>query len=103
MRYERHYNHRYKYDLILLRGISPSLKATGTFIFCLKMQGRQDFGPRSVSQVVEREAAVAAFNDANIPVQVLVTSMKVSATSINLQKDFADVVFVDVPSNAQST
>lgn len=34
--------------------------------------------------------------------QLLVTSFKVSATSFNLQKDCADVVFVDVPSNAPS-
>ena len=51
----------------------------------------------------EREAAVTAFNDDQNPVQVLVTSVKVSATSLILQKDCADVIFVDVPSNAQST
>ena len=51
----------------------------------------------------EREVAVAAFNDPNNLFQVLVTSVKVSATSLNLQKDCADVIFVDVPSNAQST
>ena len=52
---------------------------------------------RARHKQAEREAAVSAFNDGANPVQVLVTSVKVSATSINLQKDCADVVFVDVP------
>ena len=53
--------------------------------------------------VPEREAAVDAFNDVKNPVQVLVMSESVLAISLNLQKDCADVMFVDVPSNAQST
>ena len=37
------------------------------------------------------------------PIQVLVTSVKVSATSINPQKDCAEVIFVDVLLDAPST
>ena len=43
---------------------------------------------------------------AEVPVIVWgvnVIRIKVSATSTDLQKDYANVVFVDVPSNAQST
>lgn len=58
---------------------------------------------RAKHLLAEREAAVAAFNDFGNHVQVLVTSVKVSATSLNLQKDCADVIFVDVSFNAQST
>ena len=45
--------------------------------------------------VPEREAAVDAFNDAKNPVQVLVMSERVLAISLNLEKDYADVVFVE--------
>ena len=51
----------------------------------------------------EREAAINAFNEKTNSMQALVTSLKVYPTMINLQKDCADVVSVDVPSNAQST
>ena len=51
----------------------------------------------------KREEAVSAFNDKDCPIPVLVTSVEVSATAINLQRDCADVIFTDVPSNAQST
>ena len=57
---------------------------------------------RAKLKTTEREAAVNAFNDKENPVQVLVTSLKVSSTSLSLQKDCADVIFVDVPSNAQA-
>ena len=50
----------------------------------------------------EREQVVREFNDRTSTVQVLVTSVKISSTSINLQKDCCCVCFVDVPSNAQS-
>ena len=50
----------------------------------------------------EREQVVRDFNDRVSTVQVLVTSVKISSTSINLQKDCCRVCFVDVPSNAQS-
>ena len=36
------------------------------------------------------------------PVQVLMTSVKVSSVAINLQKDCSELSFMDVPSNAQS-
>ena len=49
----------------------------------------------------EREAAINAFNDKNNPVQVLITSLKVSSTALNLQKDCSDIVFVDIPRNTQ--
>ena len=51
----------------------------------------------------ECEETVIAFSDSGNPVQVLVTSVKVSSVAINLQKDCSDVIFVDVSSNAQST
>ena len=58
---------------------------------------------RAKYKLKEREGAVAAFNDPDNPVQVLVTSLKVSSVAINLQRDCSDVIFVDVSSNTQST
>lgn len=55
---------------------------------------------RAKHNAAEWEAAVSTFNDKENPVQVLVTSLKVSSTSLNLQKDCADIIFVDVSSNA---
>ena len=55
---------------------------------------------RSIKQR-DRDAAVNAFNDPNNPVQILVTSIRISATALNLQHDCSDVVFLDVPTNAQ--
>ena len=51
----------------------------------------------------ERDRAVALFNDPESAFQVLVTNVKVSSTALNLQGDCSAVIFVDVPSNAQST
>ncbi|KAF6235521.1 hypothetical protein HO173_006204 [Letharia columbiana] len=53
---------------------------------------------RAKHRLKDREAAIAQFNDKTCPVQVLVTSVKVSATSVNLQKDCADTIFADVRS-----
>ena len=50
----------------------------------------------------ERDETVAQFNDKNCPVQCLVTSLRISATALNLQKDCLDVIFIDPPSNAQT-
>ena len=43
------------------------------------------------------------FNDKACTVHILITSNRISSTAINLQKDCSTVIFVDVPSNAQST
>ena len=58
---------------------------------------------RAKHKLKEREDAVAVLNDSENPVQVPVTSVKVSSVAINLQRNCSDVIFVNVPSNAQST
>lgn len=76
---------------------------------CLHLKQNRDKIPRSGfnvpsirarHKIKEREDIVRAFNDPTNPVPVLVTSTRVSATSLNLQAA-ADVIFVDTPSNAQ--
>lgn len=50
---------------------------------------------------------MVAFNDKDFPAQVTVTSVRISFsisfTAISFQKDCSDVIFMDVPSKAQST
>ena len=48
----------------------------------------------------ERDKIVGAFNDPNSPVQILVTSLRVGATSYNLQKACHHMVVMDVPQGA---
>jgi len=48
----------------------------------------------SVSTKKEREKALAEFKDRNSDVQVLVTSMRVSAIAVDLQKCCSDMVFM---------
>ena len=57
---------------------------------------------RAKHKATEREAGINASNDKENPVQVLVTSLKVSSTSLNLQKDCADVILVDIHSKTQA-
>ena len=45
MRYQRYYNHRYQYDLIPIRDLTPEMDSN-TFLIHLKMEGRQRFGPQ---------------------------------------------------------
>lgn len=45
---------------------------------------------------------IRLFKDKSYPMQVSVTSVKISSTSINHQRNCAEVCFVDVPSNVQS-
>jgi len=52
---------------------------------------------RSMHTPAEREETRRAFNDPANASQVLVTSIEVSAASINLQNACSEVVFVDVP------
>lgn len=40
-----------------------------------------------------------AFNDADHPVNVLVGSLRISATALNLQRNCSEVIFIDVPVN----
>ena len=57
---------------------------------------------RAVYKLAERDGATNSFNDPNSNVQILVTSLRISATAINLYHNYSDVIFVDTPSNAQT-
>ena len=57
---------------------------------------------RASHKAVDREKVISAFKDPRHPVQILITSMRISATAINLQTTCSDVIFVDVPSNANT-
>ena len=50
----------------------------------------------------ERDEVVKAFNIPSSPIQILVTSLRVGATSSNLQKACHHLVFLDVPSAANT-
>ena len=65
--------------------------------------GFQTLTIRARHKSSERDRAIALFNDPESAFQVLVTNVKVSSTALNLQGDCSAVIFVDVPSNAQST
>lgn len=45
---------------------------------------------------MERDAAVKKFNDPEDDNSILVTSLRISSTAVNLQYTCCDVVFVDV-------
>lgn len=49
-----------------------------------------------------REAVFHAFNSSDSNVQILFTSLRIWATSINLQADCSDIIYVDVPMNSQT-
>lgn len=49
----------------------------------------------------EGDECVRAFCDRNSDVQVLATSMRISATANNLHHDCCNAIFIDCPSNAQ--
>jgi len=54
---------------------------------------------RAIHKNLDRDDCVNTFNDPNRNLQILVTSLNISATAINLQEDCSDVIFVDTPSN----
>ena len=58
---------------------------------------------RSAHTIEERREAVSRFNDPNYDCQVLNTSTQTSATSVNLQHACSNVIFVDIPMNANQT
>ena len=59
-------------------------------------------GIRAQHKTAERDDIVDAFNDKSNPLQILITSLRISATALNLQNDCSDVIFIDTPSNAQN-
>ncbi len=56
---------------------------------------------RSKHKQQDREAAVRAFNNKDNPIQILIMSLKICSTALNLQHDYSDVIFLDIPSSAQ--
>ena len=90
------------------------LKKTKLLIFCnwplnqwyIEMcLGIADFhvlSVRSAHTVTERTATIHAFNDVKHDSQILVTSYRCSATSLNLQKACYHMVMVDVPESANT-
>lgn len=65
--------------------------------------GIKDFlAIRSMHKQADRDDAVTKFNDPNHPSRTLVTSLRLCATAVNLQRSCCAVVFVDVPTNAQT-
>ena len=68
----------------------------------LYLLGFNVVGIRAQHKAAERDDIVESFNDRASNLQILVTSLRISATALNLQNDCSDVIFVDTPSNAQS-
>ena len=60
-------------------------------------------GIRAQHKTAERDDLVDSFNDKTSNLQILVTSLRISATALNLQNDYSHVIFINTPSNAQST
>ena len=59
-------------------------------------------GIRAEHKTAERDDIVDGFDDKTSNLQILVTSLRISATALNLQNGCSDVIFIDAPSNAQS-
>ena len=57
---------------------------------------------RSADRYGERLATQREFNDPNYPSEIMITTILVSSTSLNLYLICADVVFVDVPGSANA-
>ena len=58
-------------------------------------------GIRSTHSTTALEEAVVEFNDPASNVQILVMSLRISSTAVNLQDDCSNMVFLDCPTNAQ--
>lgn len=57
---------------------------------------------RAVHSAATRAETHEAFNDANTRSTVLVTNLRLGATSMNLQKGCSDLVFLEVPKSANT-
>ena len=69
---------------------------------CLVIAGFKVLSVRSAHTVYERNATISAFNNIGDDSQILVTSYRCSATSLNLQKACWHMVMVDVPESANT-
>ena len=68
----------------------------------LYLLGFNVVGVRAQHKIAERDNIVDSFNDWTSNLQILVTSLRISATALNLQSGCSDVIFINTPSNAQS-
>ena len=57
---------------------------------------------RAIHKPADRDLAVDEFNNADHPSRVLVVSLRIFVTSVNLQKCCYDAVLIDVSTNAQT-
>ena len=66
----------------------------------LQLVGFKTCSVRAAHKREDRETMRRQFNDPDHEVQIMLTSIRVSSSSVNLHHACADVVFVDVPPNA---
>ena len=66
----------------------------------LQLVGFKTCSVRAAHKREDRETMRRQFNDPDHEVQIMLTSIRVSSSSVNLYYACADVVFVDVPPNA---
>ncbi|KAL6721919.1 hypothetical protein ACLMJK_001024 [Lecanora helva] len=69
---------------------------------CLVNAGFKVASIRAQHKPAERDTTVIEFNNPGSIYQVMVTSLKLSATSLNLQSSCSDVIFLDVSGNSQT-
>ena len=62
--------------------------------------GYNVIGIRSAHKMKDCESALDAFKNQDNPVDVLVTSIRLMATGVNLQYDCSDMIFADCPQSA---
>lgn len=55
----------------------------------------------AVHKAQDRKDIIHDFHEKGRKINFLVTSLRISATALDLQKDCCDMVFMDVPTNAQ--
>ena len=60
-------------------------------------------GIRAQHKTAKCNDIVDSFNNQTSNLQILITSLRISVTTFNLQNNSSDVVFIDTPSSAQNT